>query len=274
MPSLGLRESARRSGHNAAVKVVILAGGQGSRLAEETDLRPKPMVEIGGRPILWHIMKHYSRHGFREFVVALGYRGEDIKRFFLDYVSLTGDLTVSVGDGTVTRLPMESDDWIVDLVDTGLATNTGGRVGRLANRLSDAPFMFTYGDGVSDVDLQALLGAHQRSGKLATVTAVRPSSRFGGLSFEEDGNVRFIEKPQIGEGWVSGGFMVLEPEVLSLIDGDETSFEQHVLEAMSERGQLGAYRHEGFWQSMDNIRDVRYLRGLWDSKAAPWKTWE
>jgi glucose-1-phosphate cytidylyltransferase len=256
------------------VKVVILAGGQGSRLAEETDLRPKPMVEIGGRPILWHIMKHYARHGFREFVVAIGYRGEDIKRFFLDYVSLSGDLTINLRDGQVARVAMESDDWVIDLVDTGLSTNTGGRLGRLAGRLTEGPFMFTYGDGVSDVDLHALLEAHGQSGKLATVTAVRPSSRFGGLSFEDDGRVRFIEKPQIGEGWVSGGFMVLEPEVLSLIIGDETSFEQHVLEAISERGQLGAFRHEGFWQSMDNIRDVRYLRALWDANTAPWKTWE
>jgi glucose-1-phosphate cytidylyltransferase len=232
------------------------------------------MVDIGGRPILWHIMKHYARHGFTEFVVALGYRGEDIKRFFLDYVSLSGELTVNVGDGSVSRLPTEHDDWTVHLVDTGLATNTGGRVGRLTSRLRDEPFMLTYGDGVSNVDLTALLETHKRSGKVATVTAVRPGSRFGGLSFEDNGDVRFIEKPQIGEGWVSGGFMVLEPAVLAHIDGDDSSFEQHVLESLSERGELGAFRHEGFWQSMDNIRDVRYLRGLWDANSAPWKTWE
>jgi glucose-1-phosphate cytidylyltransferase len=256
------------------VNVVILAGGQGTRLAEETDLRPKPMVEIGGRPILWHIMKHYARHGFSEFVVALGYRGEDIKRFFIDYVSLNGDLTVRVGERLVDRLHTESDDWTVHLVDTGLDTNTGGRVGRLAPMLSDGPFMLTYGDGVSDVDLGALVASHRASGKLATVTAVRPASRFGGLSFEGDGQVRFIEKPQIGEGWVSGGFMVLEPEVLSYIDGDRSSFESDVLEPISEAGRLGAYRHEGFWQSMDTIRDVRYLRALWTADQAPWRTWE
>ena len=261
-------------GHNAAMKVVILAGGQGTRLAEETDLRPKPMVEIGGRPILWHIMKHYASHGFTEFVIALGYRGEDIKRFFIDYVSLSGDLTVNLGDGSITRLPSEHLDWTVHLVDTGLATNTGGRVGRLASYLADGPFMLTYGDGVSNVDLTALVKAHQASGKVATVTAVRPGSRFGGLSFEDGGQVRFTEKPQIGEGWVSGGFMVLEPAVLGFIDGDDTSFEGHVLEGLSDRGQLGAFRHEGFWQPMDTIRDVRYLRGLWDAKTAPWKTWE
>jgi glucose-1-phosphate cytidylyltransferase len=232
------------------------------------------MVEIGGRPILWHIMKHYSRHGFREFVVALGYRGEDVKRFFVDYVSLSGDLTVNVDEGRITRTHAEPEDWIVHLVDTGLKTNTGGRVGRLAPLLSDAAFMLTYGDGVSDVDLAALLEAHKESGKLATITAVRPSARFGGLNFEDDGRVRFIEKPQIGEGWVSGGFMVVQPEVLSFIEGDDTSFEQQVLEPLSDRGELAAFRHEGFWQPMDNIRDVRYLRGLWDSNAAPWKTWD
>lgn len=267
-------EGDQHGGHNAAVKVVILAGGQGTRLAEETDLRPKPMVEIGGRPILWHIMKHYAIHGFREFVIALGYRGEDVKRYFLDYVALTGDLTVSVGKGRVTRSQVESEDWMVHLVDTGLLTSTGGRVGRLASRLSDGPFMLTYGDGVSDVDLGALLEAHRRSGKLATITAVRPASRFGGLRFEGDGRVRFTEKPQIGEGWISGGFMVIEPGVLSLIEGDETSFEGDVLERLSERGDLAAFRHEGFWQPMDTIRDVRYLRSLWDTNSAPWKTWE
>jgi glucose-1-phosphate cytidylyltransferase len=260
--------------HNARVKVAILAGGQGTRLAEETELRPKPMVEIGGRPILWHIMKHYARHGFKEFVLALGYRGEDIKRFFVDYVSLSGDLTVNIGDGIITRLRTEHDDWTVHLVDTGLSTSTGGRVARLASHLGDEPFMLTYGDGVANVDLAALVDFHRRSAKLATVTAVRPGSRFGGLSFDDDGRVSFIEKPQIGEGWVNGGFMVIEPTVLSRIAGDESSFEQDVLEPLSEGGELGAFRHEGFWQPMDTIRDVRYLRSLWDARTAPWKTWE
>lgn len=219
-------------------------------------------------------MKHYAMHGFTEFVIALGYRGEDVKRFFLDYSSLNGDLTVNLGDGGVTRLPYERLDWTVHLVDTGVTTNTGGRVGRLASYLSGGPFMLTYGDGVSDVDLAALVAAHRASGKVATVTAVRPASRFGGLSFEDGDRVRFIEKPQIGEGWISGGFMVLEPAVLGYIEGDDSSFEQNVLESLSERGELGAYRHDRFWQSMDTIRDVRYLRGLWDAGTAPWKTWE
>jgi glucose-1-phosphate cytidylyltransferase len=256
------------------VKVVILAGGQGTRLAEETDLRPKPMVEIGQRPILWHIMKHYAHHGFDEFVVALGYRGEDIKRFFLDYLSLSGDMTVRLGERTADQLNPERDGWTVHLVDTGLETNTGGRVRRLAPWLDDAPFMLTYGDGVSDVDLPALLAHHRASGKLATVTAVRPASRFGGLDFRDDGQVRFIEKPQISEGWVSGGFMVLEPEVIGYIEGDRSSFESNVLERVSDEGRLGAFRHEGFWQSMDTIRDVRYLRALWSDGDAPWRTWE
>lgn len=255
------------------MKVVILAGGQGTRLAEETDLRPKPMVEIGQHPILWHIMKHYARYGFDEFVVALGYRGEDIKRFFLDSMSLSGDMTVHLADRAIDRRNVEPEDWTVHLVDTGLSTNTGGRVGRLAAWIGDEPFMLTYGDGVADVDLAALLAHHRASGKLATVTAVRPASRFGGLSFGDDGSVRFIEKPQIGEGWVSGGFMVIEPGALAYVDGDQSSFESHVLERISEEGRLGAFRHEGFWQAMDTIRDVRYLRGLWADGDAPWRTW-
>jgi glucose-1-phosphate cytidylyltransferase len=203
----------------------------------------------------------------------LGYRGEDIKRFFVDFVSLSGDLTVRVADRMVDRLATVSDDWTVHLIDTGLDTNTGGRIGRLAPWLSDDRFMLTYGDGVSNVNLAELLATHDGSGNLATITAVRPNSRFGGLSFEASGHVRFIEKPQIGEGWVSGGFMVVEPEVLSLVRDDNTSFERHVLEEISEGGRLGAYRHEDFWQSMDTIRDVRYLRDLWAANDAPWKTW-
>jgi glucose-1-phosphate cytidylyltransferase len=256
------------------VKVVILAGGQGTRLAEETELRPKPMVEIGGRPILWHIMKHYARYGFREFVVALGYRGEDVKKFFLDYLSLSGDLTVNVGEHTVTRLNHETDDWIVHLVETGLDTNTGGRIGRLSSWLSDGAFMLTYGDGVSNIDLIALLEFHRRCGRLATVSAVRPPSRFGGLSLGQAGEARFTEKPQIGEGWINGGFMVVEPDVLRYIDGDRTSFEADVLEQLSDEGRLAAYPHEGFWQCMDTLRDVRQLRSLWDAGTAPWMTWQ
>jgi glucose-1-phosphate cytidylyltransferase len=256
------------------VKVVILAGGQGTRLAEETELRPKPMVDIGGRPILWHIMKHYAHCGFKEFVVALGYRGDDVKRFFVDYVSLNGDLTVELRDRAVTRLEPEREEWTVHLVDTGLETNTGGRVGRLRSWLAGGPFLLTYGDGVSNVDVARLIELHRESGKLATITAVRPPSRFGGLLFDSDGAVRFTEKPQIGEGWINGGFMVLEPGVLDYIGGDDTSLESDVLEKLSEEGKLGAYKHEGFWQSMDTLRDVRYLRTLWAAQTTPWATWQ
>jgi glucose-1-phosphate cytidylyltransferase len=255
------------------MKVVILAGGQGTRLSEETESRPKPMVDIGGRPILWHIMKHYARYGFSEFVIALGYRADDVKRFFVDYISLNGDMTVELGNRAVRRHDEERDAWTVHLVDTGLETQTGGRVGRLRPWLEDGTFLLTYGDGVADVDLLSLVEHHRSSGKLATVTAVRPPSRFGGLSFEPDGSARFIEKPQIGEGWINGGFMVLEPQVLGYIPADGTSLEADVLERISNEGRLGAYRHEGFWQSMDTLRDVRYLRALWAAQKAPWATW-
>jgi glucose-1-phosphate cytidylyltransferase len=256
------------------MKAVILAGGQGTRLAEETETRPKPMVDIGGRPILWHIMKHYARHGVTEFVIALGYRADDVKRFFVDYLSLEGDLTVELGDRAVRRHAPGGDNWTVHLVDTGLTTQTGGRVARLRSWLGDEPFLLTYGDGVSDVDIGRLIEQHRASSKLATVTAVRPPSRFGGLSFQPDGSVRFTEKPQIGEGWINGGFMVLEPGVFDFISGDADSLEADVLEDISTRGKLGAFKHEGFWQPMDTLRDVRYLRGLWDAHAAPWATWQ
>ena len=231
------------------------------------------MVDIGGRPILWHIMKHYAQYGFMEFVIALGYRADDVKRFFVDYISLNGDMTVELGDRAVQRHEPERDAWTVHLVDTGLDTNTGGRVGRLRAWLGDEPFLLTYGDGVADVDLSRLVEAHRASGKLVTVTAVRPPSRFGGLSFDANGSVHFIEKPQIGEGWINGGFMVLQPEVLDYIPGDQTNLEADVLERISNEGRLAAYRHEGFWQSMDTLRDVRYLRALWAAQTAPWATW-
>jgi glucose-1-phosphate cytidylyltransferase len=255
------------------VKVVILAGGLGSRLAEETEVRPKPMVEIGDRPILWHIMKHYAQSGFTEFVVALGYKGDEIKRFFVDELSLAGDLTVQLGEGRVEHHAVDHDRWTVHLVETGAETGTGGRVGKLAAWLGDEPFMLTYGDGVSNVDLHALLAFHRSAGKLATVTAVRPPARFGGLAFGPDSTVRFTEKPQVGEGWINGGFMVIEPAVLKLIRGDAASLEADVLEGLSRDGQLVGFAHDGFWQPMDTLRDVRYLRGLWSAGKAPWATW-
>ncbi len=232
------------------------------------------MVEIGDRPILWHIMKHYAQSGFTEFVVALGYKGDDIKRFFIDFLSLSGDLTVRMGDGLVEHHDADHDAWTVHLVDTGAETGTGGRVARLAPWLGGEPFMLTYGDGVSNVDLASLLDFHRSAGKLATVTAVRPPARFGGLAFGPDRTVTFTEKPQVGEGWINGGFMVIEPSVLDLIPGDATSLEADVLESLSREGQLVGFAHDGFWQPMDTLRDVRYLRALWAAGTAPWATWE
>ena len=255
------------------MKVVILAGGLGTRLSEETEVRPKPMVEVGGRPILWHIMKHYAGQGFGEFCVALGYKGDVIKRFFVDLATLRGSMTVDLSDGSISRAAEEREDWTVHLVETGQDTNTGGRVGRLRDRLQDGTFMLTYGDGVGTVDLNALLEFHRAHGRLATVTAVRPPSRFGGLDFREDGAVQFTEKPQMGEGWINGGFMVLEPQVLDYIPDDGTSFESDTLERLAAEDQLRAFTHEGFWQAMDTLREVRFLRSLWDRGEAPWVTW-
>jgi glucose-1-phosphate cytidylyltransferase len=255
------------------VKVVLLAGGQGTRLAEETDVRPKPMVEVGYRPLLWHIMKHYSSFGHSEFVVALGYKGEHIKRYFAEYLSLNGDLTVKLGERSLQRVQSADEDWTVHLVDTGFGTNTGGRVARLAPWIGDERFMLTYGDGVCTVDIPGLLAHHEAQGRLATLTAVRPPSRFGALSLGAGGSVSFTEKSQMAEGWINGGFMVLEPSVLEFIDGDGTSLEADVLERLAAEGQLAAYRHDGFWQCMDTLRDVRYLRSLWSEGAAPWVTW-
>jgi glucose-1-phosphate cytidylyltransferase len=256
------------------VKVVILAGGLGTRLAEETDTQPKPMVELGNQPILWHIMKHYDAFGFSEFCVALGYKGEVVKRYFLDYARLSGTMTVQLADGEVTPSERLSERWTIHLVDTGGDTNTGGRVARLRSWLDGAPFMLTYGDGVSNVDLARLLEFHRSHGKLATVTAVRPPSRFGEMVFGDGDTVRFTEKPLMGEGWINGGFMVFEPEVLDLIDGDAVSLEGDVLEGLSEQGQLVAYRHDAFWQCVDTLRELRMLRKMWADGAAPWATWQ
>lgn len=256
------------------MKVVILAGGFGTRLAEETDRIPKPMVEIGGRPILWHIMKHYAHYGFKEFFIALGYKGEVIKRYFLDYYTLNGSMTINLSNGEVQVHNKECEDWIVHLIDTGLHTNTGGRIKRLEPWLKDETFMVTYGDGVSDIDLHDLLRFHRSHGRLATVTAVRPPARFGGLIFDGDLVVEFTEKPQIGEGWINGGFLVFEPGVFDYLEGDNTSLEADTLERLAADGQLAAYRHDGFWQCMDTLRDVRLLRSLWESGNPPWKVWD
>jgi glucose-1-phosphate cytidylyltransferase len=256
------------------MKVVILAGGFGTRLTEETAVRPKPMVEIGGRPILWHIMKHYAHYGFKEFFIALGYKGEVIKRYFLDYYMLSGSMTINLSNGDVQVHDKGCEDWIVHLIDTGLHTLTGGRVNRLEPWLKDKTFMVTYGDGVSDIDLHSLLRFHRSHGRLATVTAVRPPARFGGLIFDGDLVAEFTEKPQIGEGWINGGFLVFEAGVFDYLEGDDTSLEAHTLERLAADGQLVAYRHDRFWQCMDHLRDVRLLESLWQSGNPPWKVWE
>lgn len=256
------------------MKVIILAGGQGTRLAEETEVRPKPMVDIGGRPILWHIMKIYAHYGYKEFLIALGYKGEVIKRYFLDYKALTSNLTIRLATGDITMSDTDdSEDWVVHLIDTGLETQTGGRVKRLQPYVGGETFMMTYGDGVADIDLHRLVAFHRSHGRLATVTAVRPPSRFGGLAFDGDSVVEFVEKPQIGEGWINGGFFVLEPGVMDYIEGDETIFEREPLERLAADGQLMAYRHYSFWQPMDTLREVRLLRSLWENGKAPWKVW-
>lgn len=258
---------------NETTKVVLLAGGLGTRLTEHTDLKPKPMVEIGGRPILWHIMKHFGHHGFREFVIALGYKGDVIKHYFLDYHALSGSLTVDLATGGVRAQGEDAEDWTVHLVDTGLDTQTGGRVKRLQPFLGDGTFMVTYGDGVSNVDLGALLHFHRSHAKLATLTAVRPPARFGALVMDGGMVTQFTEKPQIGEGWINGGFLVLEPGVFEYLQGDGTSLEAYTMERLVRDGQLAAYRHEGFWQCMDTLRDVRLLESLWQGGSPPWKVW-
>ena len=255
------------------MKVVILCGGLGSRLAEETEVRPKPMVEIGGRPLLWHIMKHYGHFGFNDFFIALGYKGEVIKRYFLDYHMLTGDMTLCLSTGKLERHAGDIENWTVHLADTGMSSMTGGRLKRLEPSLRDEPFMLTYGDGVSYIDLGALLAFHRAQGCLATVTAVRPPARFGGVVLDGDRVAEFTEKPQIGEGWINGGFMVLEPEVFRYLEGDAAVLEFDALERLAADGQLAAYRHDRFWQCMDTLRDKRVLERYWDGGAAPWKLW-
>lgn len=256
------------------MRVVLLAGGMGTRLQEETVARPKPMVEIGGKPILWHIMKHYAHHGCDEFFVALGYMGDFIKSYFLDSYNLSGNLTIDFGRGMVQRAAQDSEDWKVNLVETGLHSMTGGRLRRLRDWLDGDTFMLTYGDGVSNVDLTELLAFHRSHGKIATVTAVRPPARFGGLVINDGSVESFTEKPVSGEGWINGGFLVFEPAVFDYLTGDECSLESHALERLSADGQLAAYQHGDFWQCMDTLRDKHYLEKLWQSGEAPWRTWD
>jgi glucose-1-phosphate cytidylyltransferase len=256
------------------MKVVILAGGLGTRLAEETEVKPKPMLEIGDYPILWHIMKTYAHYGFNEFIIALGYKGSVIKRYFLDYHSLQRNMTIDLADGKTEFRDSEPEDWKVHLIDTGQNSMTGGRVKRLEKYLQDETFMLTYGDGVCDVDIAGLLEFHKSHGKLATVTAVRPPARFGELIIQEDLSVRFSEKPQTHEGWINGGFIVFEPGVLNYLKDDESVLEIDVLERLANENQLAAYRHNGFWQCMDTLRDRRQLEKAWHEGNPPWKVWQ
>jgi len=255
------------------IKVVILAGGLGTRLAEETELKPKPMIEIGGKPILWHIMQSYAHYGVKEFFVALGYKGEVIKRYFCDYHNMSSDMTINLASGQVKKRKTDSEQWMVHLIDTGKDTLTGGRVKRLEPLLKGERFMVTYGDGVANINIRALLKFHQAQGCIGTVSAVRPPSRFGGLVLDGNKIAEFTEKPQIGAGWINGGFMVFEPGVFKYLQDDRSVLEIDALERLAQDRQLAAYRHDRFWQCMDTLRDKRLLEGLWEQERAPWKVW-
>ncbi|MHA7815346.1 MAG: glucose-1-phosphate cytidylyltransferase [Pseudohaliea sp.] len=254
------------------MKVAILAGGVGSRLGSETESKPKPMVDVGGRPLLWHIMGGYARHGFRDFSIALGYKGDIIKQYFADLARLHGHVSLSLKRNRLERHGEPVPDWDVDLVETGLRTQTGGRVRRLGSFLGEERFLLAWGDGVHDIDLPALLAFHEAHGRLASVVAVRPPARFGHLEFDGDRVVEFSEKPQAAEGWINGGVFVLEPGVLDYIEGDRTAFERAPLEGLARDGELMAFRHRGFWQCVDTPRDLALLKRLWDAGAAPWST--
>lgn len=261
-------------GEIGQMKAVILAGGFGTRLAEETDVKPKPMVEVGGHPLLWHIMKHYAHFGIGEFVVPLGYRGDVVRRYFVDHVTLRSTFSVDLRTG---RMILEDDDviepWLVRLVETGVQTNTGGRLLLLRRWVQSERIFLTYGDGVSNVDLDALLAFHIAHGRLATVTAVRPPARFGGLELDGDRVAAFSEKPEVGEGWINGGFFILEPGVFDYLHSPDDSLEYDVLSRLAVQDQLRAFRHTGFWQCMDTLRDLRLLQSLWSSGNPPWKVW-
>lgn len=256
------------------MKAVILAGGLGTRLSEETVLRPKPMVEVGGKPILWHIMQIHAAHGIREFIVALGYKGEMVKEYFLNFFAINNDLSIDLSTGKTTIHDGNQPRWIVHLVDTGLATQTGGRVKRLKEWLSnDETFLLTYGDGVADVDFAKLLEFHRSHGKLATMTSVRSPARFGRIGFDGDRVVEFFEKPESGEGWINGGFFVLNRKALDYIDDDQTIWERDPVEKLAHDGQMMGFRHYGFWSCMDTLKEKHYLEELWATGKAPWKIW-
>jgi glucose-1-phosphate cytidylyltransferase len=255
------------------MKAVILAGGYGTRMSEESLLRPKPMVEIGGRPMLWHIMKIYAAHGITDFVLCLGYKGYMIKEFFANYYLHGADVTIDTATGKIEYHEAVTEPWRVTLVDTGLDSMTGGRLRRVARYLGDGSFCMTYGDGVGAIDIRASIDFHRRQGKLATLTAVTPPGRFGALDISRSRVERFTEKPPGDGAYISGGFFVLEPGVIDLIEGDQTVWEQGPMETLAARGELMAYRHSGFWHPMDTLRDTQHLESLWRSGEAPWKVW-
>ena len=256
------------------MKTIVLAGGLGSRLSEETVLRPKPMVEVGGRPILWHIMNIYAAHGVDEFIIALGYKAEAIKEYFLNFYAINNDLTIDLTSGRTVIHEGNQPKWKVHLVDTGLHTQTGGRLRRLRKWLKDdETFMCTYGDGVADIDITALLQFHFNHGKLATVTTVRPPARFGRIGFQEDRVLEFYEKTESSDGWINGGFFVFNAKVLDYIESDETILERSPVERLARDGQLMGYRHHGFWSCMDTLKEKNFLEELWASGKAPWVSW-
>ena len=255
------------------MKVVLLAGGSGTRLSEETVARPKPMVEIGGRPILWHIMKIYSSYGFDEFIICLGYKGYIITEFFANYQIHSSDVTIDIARQTINTHRSRAEDWRVTLVDTGLDTMTGGRIKRIRDHIGDQPFCLSYGDGVADIDIQALVNFHKAHGRAATVTAVRPPGRFGALDLSGDRVDGFIEKPAGDGSWINGGFFVCSPSVFDRIEDDATVWEQEPLSSLARDGELSAFRHEGFWQPMDTMRDKHQLEDLWKAGEARWRRW-
>jgi glucose-1-phosphate cytidylyltransferase len=256
------------------MKAIILAGGFGTRLAEQTSLRPKPMVEIGGKPILWHIMNIYAANGVSEFIVALGYKGEVIKEYFLNFYAINNDISIDLASGKTTIHDGKQPNWKIHLVDTGLNTQTGGRLKRLARWLEeDETVMFTYGDGVADINVHSLLRFHESHGKLATVTTVRSPARFGRIVFDEDHVTKFYEKPEGAEGWINGGYFVLNSRVLEYIDDDESVWEREPVERLARDGQLIGYRHNGFWSCMDTLKEKNMLEELWQSGRPPWKVW-
>jgi glucose-1-phosphate cytidylyltransferase len=256
------------------MKLVILAGGLGTRIAEESELKPKPMVEVGGRPLLWHIMKIYAAHGIKDFIICLGYKGYVIKEFFINYNRHLADLEIDLATGQHKVLNSQSEDWRVTLIDTGPDTMTGGRLKRVLPYIGNETFCMTYGDGLADIDITSELAFHRSNGKLATVAAVQPPGRFGVLNIDDAGGVdSFEEKPSDEIGWINGGFFVLEPAAIDYIDGDATSFEKEPLSNLARDGQLGAFHHRGFWQPCDTLRDKRELEKHWD-RGAPWKSWE